>query len=198
MAHFSSAWWSPLRKFASRLKHDADASQLAELAISLPLLVVFVVGIFDFSAAYNLRQKLETAAAESAIAGAAQPPVDLDQPTPPGPTSVRLVADVALNYLIYEGVLPNATQGGCILTNPGQAGLVWTYVLTGCPDTLTITVDRGHIMSPGGTQPRVVGTQVTLSYPHQWQFNKVIGLITAQVGALPATISASANAENLF
>jgi hypothetical protein len=177
---------------------SAEGSQLAELAIALPLLVVFVVGIFDFGAAYNLRQKLATAAEEGAIASAAQPIVDLDQPTPPGPTSIRLAADVMLNYLIYEGVLPNATQGGCVLTSPLQSGLVWTYVLTGCPDTLTIVINRGFVMSSGTTQPRIVGTQVTLSYPHQWQFNHVIGLITKQGGGLPATISTSASAENFF
>ena len=63
-----------------RRAQDERGSQLAELAISLPLLVVFVVGIFDFSNAYNLRQKLTTAADEGAIAAAAGVPFpELDE-----------------------------------------------------------------------------------------------------------------------
>ena len=182
-----------------RRAQDERGSQLAELAISLPLLVVFVVGIFDFSNAYNLRQKLTTAADEGAIAAAAMPTNDLDQTSSNGPPSVRTAADVAFNYLINENVLPLATQGGCVLpTNISPAGLTWTYVLSDCPGTLTIVVNRGIILSPPATSPKVVGTQVSLSYTYQWQFNRVISLLSAQNYNLPGTIGASGNAENLF
>ena len=42
------------------------ASQIVELAISLPVLVIFVVGIFDFGGALTLKQKLTNAAREGA------------------------------------------------------------------------------------------------------------------------------------
>ena len=41
---------------------DEQGAALLEFAISLPLLVVFIVGIFDFSGAFNQKQKIEQAA----------------------------------------------------------------------------------------------------------------------------------------
>src|SRR5260370_240663 len=60
------------------LLRDVRGAALLEFAISLPLLVVFVVGIFDFSGAFNQRQKIEQAAQEGAIVAAAQPMSDID------------------------------------------------------------------------------------------------------------------------
>jgi Flp pilus assembly protein TadG len=189
-------WRRSLEAVAWRVR-DSKASQLAELAVSLPLLVVFVVGIFDFGAAYNLRQKLSTAAEEGAMAAATQPANDLDQPSPSNPNSVRVAANVVLNYLIYENVLTSATQGGCNLTaTPVQSAMTWTYTLAGCPYILTISINRGYVM--GTAQPWVQGTQVTVSYQYQWQFGRVIGLITPQGYNLPGTISGTGNAANLL
>ncbi len=56
---------------------DARGSALLEFAITLPLLVVFVVGIYDFSGAFNQKQKIEQAAQEGAIIAGAQPMSDI-------------------------------------------------------------------------------------------------------------------------
>jgi len=52
---------------------DEQGAALLEFAISLPLLVVFIVGIFDFSGAFNQKQKIEQAAQEGAIIAGAHP-----------------------------------------------------------------------------------------------------------------------------
>ena len=49
----------------SLLLHDVRGSALLEFAITLPLLVVFVVGIYDFSGAFNQKQKIAQAAQEA-------------------------------------------------------------------------------------------------------------------------------------
>ena len=48
-----------------------------EFAVALPLQVVFVVGIFDFSGAFTLKQKLTNVARDAARAAAAAPSNDL-------------------------------------------------------------------------------------------------------------------------
>src|ERR1017187_5045474 len=58
------------------LKSD-QGSALLEFAIVLPLLVVFVVGIYDFSGAFNQKQKIEQAAQEGAIFAGGQPMSDI-------------------------------------------------------------------------------------------------------------------------
>ncbi len=45
--------------YAAGLLKGAQGSAILEFAIVLPLLVVFVVGIYDFSGAFNQKQKIE-------------------------------------------------------------------------------------------------------------------------------------------
>ena len=158
----------------AELRDDVEGSALLEFAIALPLLVVFVVGIYDFSGAYNEKQKIEHAAQSGASAAAGQPTGDMD-PFFTTPDSLLPVVDVVFNSLASDNVLPQANQGSCkassaVTTN---AGLIWTYKIGGCPHELTITVNRG-VFAAG--QP-TVGTAVTVSYPYHWKFNGVIQLV---------------------
>jgi Flp pilus assembly protein TadG len=162
------------------LVSESEGSALLEFAITLPLLVVFVVGIYDFSGAFNQKQKIEQAAQEGAILAASQSTVDLSSfPTPNlNPNSLQQVVTAVFNSLTYSGVL---AQGAC--TPPGTgvpvSGLKWTYTIAGCSslnsgDNLVITIDRGFVS--GGVQPPVC-TVVTVSYPYHWRFNSVIQLL---------------------
>src|ERR1700730_15850666 len=82
------------------------AAQLVEFAVSLPLLVVFVVGIFDFSGAFTLKQKLANAAWEGARVAAADPATDLGNSFGKGtePVSVSDAFQVIDSYLISEQI----------------------------------------------------------------------------------------------
>jgi hypothetical protein len=46
-----------------------------------------------------------------------------------------------------------------------------------------LTVDRGNIfastVTTGGNPMSVIATNVTISYPYKWQFNRVIGLLVS-------------------
>ena len=55
---------------ALRRLGGAEAAAMAEFAVALPLLIVLVVGIFDFGAAFNLKQELNNALREGARFGA--------------------------------------------------------------------------------------------------------------------------------
>jgi len=170
---------SKCRFFATRLKEDRG-SAILEFAISLPLLVVFVVGIYDFSGAFNQKQKIEQAAQEGAIIAGAQPTSDIASAT--APASLQPVVTAIFNSLAGSGILPKANQGACIA--PGTAscpiGVAWTYTITACSggypsDNLVITINRGWVSGSGS--PRSLGTRVTIVYPYHWQFNGVIRLL---------------------
>ena len=88
---------------------DAVGSALLEFAISLPLLVVFVVGIYDFSGAFNQKQKIGQAAQEGAIVAGAQPMSDIER-SPANPDSLQPVVTAVFNSLAASGVLPNAAH----------------------------------------------------------------------------------------
>ena len=174
-----------------RLWADGDASQIVEFALSLPLLVLFVVGIFDFSGALSLKQKLTNAAREAARVAAADPANDLSGTTAAAPVSVNDALQVVDNYLVSEKV------NDCLLITapptPG-GGLSWSFNATGngCPAPgVTLTINRGYYfpqtttaqpsssctsVQPGAGQTATVATCVILQYPYQWQFAGVSGL----------------------
>ncbi len=150
------------------------AAQIVEFALSLPLLVVFVVGIFDFTGALSLKQKLTNAAREAARVAAADPANDLNN-TATTPVSVSDAFQVADNYLISEKVNDCGLSANM---TPTPSGLTWTSAaLTGCPGGtgLTLTVNRGCITKANGID--VVNTCVTLQYPYTWRFNSVIKVL---------------------
>jgi hypothetical protein len=168
-----------------------SGSQIAEFAVSLPLLVVFAVGIVDFGAAITLRQKLGSAAQEHAIVARNESTRDLDNGSPQSIIDIR---DSIFDYLAGQKVLPRANTGSCQAGSAAvsHAGgtLIWRYTISGCPDTLVITIDRGNIVVEPSTTEKIVSTQVTVTYPHRWQFSKVIGFLApgaVYAGTTPLT-----------
>jgi TadE-like protein len=175
-----------------------SGSQIAEFAVSLPLLVVFAVGIFDFGAAFTLRQKLASAAQEHAIVASNESTRDLDNASPQSIIDIR---DSIFDYLAGQRVLPRANTGSCKAASAaaghGGGSLIWTYTISGCPDTLVITIDRGNIVVEPSTTEKVVSTQVTVTYPHRWQFSKVIRFLApGAVYAGTTTLTGEATSPN--
>jgi Flp pilus assembly protein TadG len=170
------------------LMHERG-SALLEFAITLPLLVVFVVGIYDFSGALTQKQKIEQAAQEGAITAGAQPMSDIATTTS-DPASLHPVVTAVLNSLVGSGVVPNGT-----CTPPGTAsgpvGLEWTYTISGCSsayptDTLVVKINRGWVPAVADTT-KTVGTRLTVTYPYHWRFNSVIQLLFPGSSSYSAT-----------
>ncbi len=169
-------------RFWKQRLSGAEAAQIVELAVSLPLLLVFVVGIYDFGQAFNTKEKLNFAARDAARFGSTQPTSDFVPLTPP-PPSVVAIRDLVDADLVAEGV------NDCGLGSISSTGtLVWTATGT-CPNsaTFTLTIDRGFVV-PGSAQPvQQISTHVDLQYPYQWQYGNVIGLLVP--GATSAGIT---------
>ena len=190
--HFSKSVTSGAPGGVSLVK-DVQGSALLEFAIVLPLLVVFVVGIYDFSGAFNQKQKIEQAAQEGAIIAGAQPMGDIQSSStsPPGPSSLLPVVTAVFNSLATSGVLPNGTActppGTVSGPGTGPTALMWTYTIFDCSsaypnDPLVITINRGWVCGPPGPAcpsgpPVAVGTVVQVTYPYHWRFNSVIQLL---------------------
>jgi hypothetical protein len=184
-----------------------EASSLAEFAISLPLLIVLVVGIFDFGGAFNQKQQLSNAMREAARFGASEATNDLASGTaPPSIDAIRYLVD---SYLVAAR-LPDCGLG----TVAPPAGPPWVYTTMGtCIGSLTLTIKRdapsGLAAAPicfllatnyGGSNAITVYlpcTQVTISYPYQWHFNSVIQLLVPGANLALTQISASATAVNM-
>lgn len=163
----------------------SEAAAIVEFAVSLPLLIVLVVGIYDFGAAFNMKQELTNAVREGARYGSTQPTNDL-YPVGTAPPSVNAIR------LVVDQYMKNAHINDCGLATaalPGATGSSASWLFnanSGCAGkTLQLTIQRDF---PGpGTQTNgcydtlqnayVLCTQVTINYPYQWHFNNVIGLL---------------------
>ena len=151
-----------------------EGVQILEFALVLPLLVVFVVAIYDFGQAFNVKEKLNFAAKDAARFGAAQPTNDLTQTVPVSVTAIRDLVDADLI---------NAGINDCGL-GPIQLTASLTWTATGsCAETanFTVTIDRGFVFNSGpqgANEPlKIIATRVDISYPYQWRFGGVIKLI---------------------
>jgi hypothetical protein len=178
----SSFLWGLRRE----LCRDVGATQLVEFAVSLPLLVVFVVGIFDFSSAFTLKQKLTNIARDAARAAAADPAGDLSLSTP---VSVNDAFQIIHNYFTA-----NQLNDCAITQSASPIKLVWTSTGTGngCPSGgLQIIINRGYYFPktgaalPGvscssqaaGATGAIVGTCVSIQYAYPWKFGRAASLL---------------------
>ena len=192
-----SAFLISARRALKRFCCEDRAAQIVEFAVSLPLLVVFVVGIFDFSSAISLKQKLMTAAREAARVAAADPATDLEGAASGVPASVSDAKQLVDNYLISE----NINNCGFTTAALNQTAGTMTWVATsntGCPGTgINLQINRGCVttVASGVTTVHVVDTCITLSYAYNWRFNGVISLLGGNARG-SGTLTAKAEAFN--
>jgi Flp pilus assembly protein TadG len=187
-----------------------NGAQMVEFAVALPLLVLFVVGIFDFSAAFTLKQKLTNVARDAARVAAADPASDVPQSSAAVPASVSDAFQLISNYFIANKInLCGMTTATFVHTSPA----VWTYSDNGngCPSAgVTVIINRGYYypqslsVAPAnatctsqalGGQTAVISTCVSVKYPYQWRFGRVASLL-GSAPALPPTLTATAVAMN--
>jgi Flp pilus assembly protein TadG len=169
------------------------ASQVVETALSLPLLVLFVVGVFDFSGAITLKQKLTNAAREGARVAASDPASDMFAAVPVAVSDAGQVVD---NYLLSEKI-NDCGLGPTLPAAPPQAPpLTWTYTKTGsgcATGGISIAINRGCSTLENGIN--LIGTCVTITYAYKWQFNSVSGLFGKSFAG-PTTLTTKAEAFN--
>jgi Flp pilus assembly protein TadG len=181
---------------------DTGANQLAEFAVVLPLLVFVAVGIFDFGAAFTVKEKLIGITQTAARVGANQPANDL---TVTSTRCSQLVSVCVVRDVVDRALLDNKLKDcGLATTRPASSGnLTWTITAnTGCATALVLKIERGYVYNttlspPFDTTPlQIVATRVTLAYPYQWQFNKVVGLLGGTFTG-PAQLTTVAVMQNL-
>ena len=188
-----------------RLCEDQRAAQLVEFAVALPLLALFVVGIFDFSGAFTLKQKLTNITRDAARAAAADPANDLSSTFGSGsaPVSVVDAFHIVDNYLAANRISDCGVKASDV-TSTGT--LTWQYKVTpggGSSCGITMIINRGYAFPTTGAaappvscasqtvgaQTAVVGTCVSIQYRYHWRFGGLSRMFGANT-TLPPQISA--------
>ena len=196
-----------LHRGARKAWRDEQAAQIVEFAVALPLLVLFIVGIFDFSAAYTLKQKLTNVARDTARVAAADPANDLANAVPASITDAFWIVD---NYFVSNKI--NACGIDISSVSHSSGSTLWSFSGTsnGCVGTgLVVTINRGYYFPSNATQPAglscvsqapgsqtaVIATCVSIQYAYQWRFGRAARLLGSAI-TLPTTITATAVAMN--
>lgn len=198
-------WRAPLGAAVRLLSREDRGAQLVEFAVALPLLVLFVVGIFDFSNAFTFKQKLTNIARDAARVAAGDPSNDVA--SQPIPVSVIDAFQVVDNYLASNNISDCSVN-----TTPSKVGLTFTYTGTAasCPaGGFTLIINRGYYF-PAATSPQpapvncqpqaapataIIGTCVSIQYAYAWRFGNVASLLGRST-LLPPTITAVSVAMN--
>lgn len=159
------------RRACARLLHSTEGVQLLEFALTLPVLLVMAVGIFDFGAAYNLKQKMTNGAREGVRIAVNQSPADLTQPIP---GSIQSIRDAVVNYLNGENVNTTMFPAAPTQTAPMQ----WTYYSTASGAPLLV-IDRGRPVpvTSGGVTTLIISSRVALNYDYTWSFHRIMKLL---------------------
>jgi hypothetical protein len=190
------------------LADEAEGTEIIEFAVSLPLMVVLVVGIYDFGSAFTVKHKLNDAVREGARVGSSQvhPPNPAANNGCGTPASICVVRDVIASSL--SSSLGNDCGLGSTNGNNIPAGTsTWKFtVSSGNCSGLILTVERG-VVTPGTiTLPdpfddedpyQIENTRITLVYPYEWQFNGVFKMLAGNSNYLASTITASSTMQNL-
>ena len=177
-----------------RLGKECGA-QLLEFALSLPFLLVLVVGSVDFGRSYNTRHVLTNAAREAARIAVSNP-MNIFNAKCSGDCAIQAAADATKAYLVNAGF----SQANCIdPANPNPAGPpTWTFTCTGANKGVSLAIDHNFIVTGGAAGLPFPATQVTLTYPFTWTFQNVIGLLVKGSNPnLPTTITTTVVMQNL-
>lgn len=186
-----------VRGWSRRLCSTAEGAQIVELAVSLPLLALLFVGTYDVGQAFNFKQKLVAITREAARFAANQSTSDLTDSSGScsAPVSVCAVVDLIHTSMVAAGV------NDCGLgTTTANATTSWQWEFdasTGCAgNTFKVIVNRGYTytttskLGSNNVTVAVEATQVTMSYPYQWQFNRLVQIVGGNVAVSPIPTSA--------
>jgi hypothetical protein len=155
------------------LSFDADGSEIAELAIVMPLLFTLILGIYSFGRAYNIYSTVTRAAQDAARTAAAPACVSAPCALPcaagtgsqfPCDTTVAQVVLDALKASnldarrVSQLTLANSSQGGC----PPPAAAT-----PSCNASSGVYICRDVLLNNTGTAP-ACGTTVSFQYNYQF------------------------------
>jgi Flp pilus assembly protein TadG len=176
-----------LRRTIRRLR-SSEGSQLLEFGLALPILLLLVVGAWDFGYAFQMRDKLTNAAREAARVSISNSLIDPYDPSAAcygssTPCTIEAAADAAVKYMNNAGL-----NASCISPDSptSTSGLEFTYTCNG----ITLVVNRGLLTTVNGED--VEETQVSIAYPMAWKLANFL-----PKGTFPATVSTAVTMLNL-
>jgi hypothetical protein len=180
-------------------------TEIIEFAVSMPLLVVLAVGIYDFGTAFTLKHKLNDAVTDGArMASHQHHPVDPAADNGCGaPNSICDIRKLVGNDL-QASIGNDCGIASATGTYGGAATFTWTF--TGTCGGSSLKIERAYINPNTINLPspfdsvdpyKIENTRVTLVYPYQWQFGRAFQLLGNSSNSFGSTITVTSTKQNL-
>ena len=152
--------------FTMRLR-ETEAAELLEFALALPLILVMVAGLLDFSRAYNIKQKLSNAVREGARIEA----LKANNADNASPSSLPTLRDAVVTYLNSANI--NTSFIGTTSTYDPSARVctgTWYTNVGNNPTNYGLKVEKCVQVMDTSSGTTIPSTRVTLYYPYDWTF----------------------------
>lgn len=150
-----------------RTLRSSEGAQLLEFGLALPILLLLVLGVWDFGASFTLKAKLTNAAREGARITVSTPLTNFDCGSST-PCPIVAAAQSVVNYLTNANV-----DASCITpdspTTTATTGEEWTWT---CANGTTLDINRSSAISENGIY--LPATVVTLTYPLKWRLSTML------------------------
>jgi hypothetical protein len=186
------------------LQLRTEGTEIIEFAVSMPLLVILAVGIYDFGTAFTLKHKLNSAARDGTRIAASQhhPPDPSARERCNVPSSICTIRDIVASDL--QTSIGN--DCGLSTANGSYSAGTFSWTFTGSCSGFNLKIERAFL-NPNlitladpfddGDAYQIENTRITLVYPYQWQFSKAFQLLGSDANFLKSTITVSCVMQNL-
>jgi Flp pilus assembly protein TadG len=168
-------------------RRSSSGAQFVELAFVLPILLLLVIGIWDFGSAFELKQELTNAAHSGArvfVSASSTNPANATGCSTAVPCSVVAAATAVQQYLTGASLDGSWITPSSPTNNPAVGSCEWTWTSSstsnGTTSTYSLDIQGALWLAPDGTilpqNASVIpagsarATQVTLQYPVHWSW----------------------------
>lgn len=147
-----------------QLVRDSAGAQIAETAMVMPLVFMFLLGIFWFGRAFNVYSTITYAAREGAVSAARANCADCGNALPAAGTVETRVKDVLRASKL------DATQVAVYNVTPAPAFCAGITPAGACTVSGNVTVCRGVRLTSATNNLPTCGALVSFQYPYQFHF----------------------------
>jgi len=156
-----------LKTLAHKLR-STEASEIAEAAVVLPLVFMFLLGIVWFGRAFNIYSTIQQAAQQGALAAARPTCATCTAGNPSAAVDTAVAAVMQASSIQPTQIIAGTASGPCT-TSPTYKITLCQQVELNSPSAATPpTVACPSLTPPTPTPAQICGTVVTFQFPYQF------------------------------
>ncbi len=147
---------------------SADGTEIAEAALVLPLVFMFLLGIIWFGRAFNVYSTIQQAAQQGALAAARPTCATCVAGSPPAAVDTAVAAVMQASSIQPAQIIAGTASGPCAPSPTYKITVCQQVELNSYPAANPPTVACPSLTPPTPTPAQICGTVVTFQYPYQF------------------------------